>query len=109
VIEAAKTLRSDLNFARSKALAGDKSSCSGGSALNGWSIRALGGSSYDLICFCGGVGSVIKTVDLGGITVSLAEVLFRPLALGVSSAATFTLSQGSYQEVVTVSQSGEIN
>jgi prepilin-type N-terminal cleavage/methylation domain-containing protein len=107
IIEAAKILRSDLTFARSKALAGDKSgACTG--ILEGWYIKTYT-QSYDLGYRCGGVASTVRTVNLSPVTVSSAEVLFRPSTLGASSSVTFTLSYNSYQEIVAVSTSGAIN
>jgi prepilin-type N-terminal cleavage/methylation domain-containing protein len=111
--EAAKTFRSDLNFARSKALAGEKKTgCQNTDILAGWYLRT-GASSYSLYCRCGGSDLLEKTVSLASVSLSPAgqDILFKPLAQGTNlpSSLSLTLAVGSYQEVVLVSQSGEIN
>ncbi|MFH1840959.1 MAG: prepilin-type N-terminal cleavage/methylation domain-containing protein [Candidatus Shapirobacteria bacterium] len=111
VVEAAKNLRSDLNFARSKALAGDKSgACTGD--LDGWYIEFFT-HSYDLGRSCGGTASSFKTVSLDTLTLTSTKstLLFRPLSLGVDTVNEIEIFiiKNTYQEKVTVSRNGEIN
>lgn len=124
--QAAKTLKSDLRLAQSKALAGLKDCtvgvCGGTSggcgndgsekSLDGWFV-SFTDRLYTLYGSCGGGTTTFSTKTISLPTnVSFnpvpSAVRFQPLNQGVNLAQTLTLTAFGLSKTVTVSISGEI-
>lgn len=113
VKEVAQTLRADLQYARDRALAGEK--VTGCTTLVGWYV-VIYTRSYVFGCRCANGDYLSKTISMPGEVVLAAlpvtSFVFRPLGLGVdfgsSAQALITVSWAGNLESVRVNSSGGI-
>lgn len=106
VAAAAGKLESGLKQARANALAGEKTSgCVG--VLDGWRV-VTAGSGYTLEESCGGV-NVDPVVESLGVTVTGADILYKPLGQGaVISTGTIQVAKGLVIKTIAVGTNGEV-
>lgn len=112
--QAAQELKSNLRLAQNKALAGEKQSgwCASPNHLRGYQLRFNSTQNYliEAVCSDGSTRQVKSTALPSSVTKSgSTSVLFKVLAQGVETEASFALSgYGEPPQTVTVTKTGEI-